>query len=362
MRFESTRLIDSRVPFERALSFANQENITEDLFPLFLHNIDALLSASGAGQPGANVTMNPNIKTTQPSSERQDSTSASEATPQRPRLTQQHSVADTASAHQAPHAIVPNPEMPRPGLERAQTYPHGASHSSSTMGMGNAGSSYEYGVSAMPSGHGPSDSKSVPTTPATTPPDHSGPTMPQQYTSVPAYDTRHSASGHPTQQQAYAAPTHYGYGAKTDMGPPPPASAKDSSSHPGYDHGGYSYSGHAPLDTTVSPHSRSSPQTAPGSAHSGHWSSGYAPQPVRSQTLPSSHVSYPPKTSGPSNGYLTQSAPSHEYAYSSAAGSSAKRTRTDDDEVVRSDYDYAQKRQRTTEEAAAKYRTRAPRR
>lgn len=33
----------SRIPFERALEFANREKITEMLYPLFVHNIGALL-------------------------------------------------------------------------------------------------------------------------------------------------------------------------------------------------------------------------------------------------------------------------------------------------------------------------------
>jgi protein SOK2 len=33
----------NRIPFERALEFANKEKITELLYPLFVHNIGALL-------------------------------------------------------------------------------------------------------------------------------------------------------------------------------------------------------------------------------------------------------------------------------------------------------------------------------
>ncbi|KAL1640135.1 hypothetical protein SLS58_007249 [Diplodia intermedia] len=37
------QLIQSRIPFERALDFANKEKITEQLYPLFVHDIGALL-------------------------------------------------------------------------------------------------------------------------------------------------------------------------------------------------------------------------------------------------------------------------------------------------------------------------------
>jgi len=37
------RLIRNRIPFDRALILANQEKITEKLYPLFVHNISQLL-------------------------------------------------------------------------------------------------------------------------------------------------------------------------------------------------------------------------------------------------------------------------------------------------------------------------------
>ena len=39
----SPALIYGRIPFERALEFANKEKITEQLYPLFVHDIGALL-------------------------------------------------------------------------------------------------------------------------------------------------------------------------------------------------------------------------------------------------------------------------------------------------------------------------------
>src|ERR1044071_666385 len=38
-----TILTKRRIPFERALEFANKEKITEQLYPLFVHDIGALL-------------------------------------------------------------------------------------------------------------------------------------------------------------------------------------------------------------------------------------------------------------------------------------------------------------------------------
>jgi len=47
------RLTNRRIPFERALSLANQEKITEQLYPLFVHNIASLLyHPINAARPG----------------------------------------------------------------------------------------------------------------------------------------------------------------------------------------------------------------------------------------------------------------------------------------------------------------------
>ena len=45
-------IADYRIPFERALTLANQEKITEKLYPLFVHNIGMLLyHPSNAARP-----------------------------------------------------------------------------------------------------------------------------------------------------------------------------------------------------------------------------------------------------------------------------------------------------------------------
>jgi hypothetical protein len=41
--YSRKRLTKGRIPFDRALALANQEKITEKLYPLFVHNIGALL-------------------------------------------------------------------------------------------------------------------------------------------------------------------------------------------------------------------------------------------------------------------------------------------------------------------------------
>jgi enhanced filamentous growth protein 1 len=128
--------------------------------------------------------------------------------PQPPSLTHHHSMSNPIGANmpQPPHSIAPHPASGRPGLDRAHTFPTPPTSASSIMGMGNSGSSYEWGgapVSSMPN-HQPlsidtglSNARSVPTTPATTPPGNS---MPQ---GVPTYQTSQT---YDSSRQLYTAP------------------------------------------------------------------------------------------------------------------------------------------------------------
>lgn len=61
-----------RIPYERALAFANKENITPLLYPLFVHNIGALLyhpinnARPGPGYPANNLPRRPEDNTLPP--------------------------------------------------------------------------------------------------------------------------------------------------------------------------------------------------------------------------------------------------------------------------------------------------------
>lgn len=125
-------------------------------------------------------------------------------TTQAPPLHHHHSISNSIMT-QPPHAIAPHPSSGRPGLDRAHTFPTPPTSASSIMGMGNQGSSYEWGgssVSAM-QGNPPlsidtglSNTRSVPTTPATTPPGSS-------LASMPPYST---SQGYDASRQLYSAP------------------------------------------------------------------------------------------------------------------------------------------------------------
>jgi protein SOK2 len=131
---------ESRIPFDRALDFANKEKITEMLYPLFVHNIGALLyHPTNQGRPG-NAAMTARRPDSSPEYLRTPTTGT-----QPPTLTHHHSMGNPgASVQQPPHSIAPHPAAGRPGIERAHTFPTPPTSASGVMAMGNSGSSYDY--------------------------------------------------------------------------------------------------------------------------------------------------------------------------------------------------------------------------
>lgn len=231
------------IPFERALDFANKEKITEQLYPLFVHNIGALLY-----HPQNNANRASISAATMPGAERRrpDGQADYMRTPQSsqaPPLQHHHSMSNPIGAHiqQPPHSIAPHPASGRPGLDRAHTFPTPPTSASSVMGMGNSGSSYEWSgahVSSTPTTQtlsidtGLSNARSVPTTPATTPPGN-------QMQSMHNYSSSYDGS---RQLYATSQPPHYRYPyVKNEMAPPARAGAEtehlvDNKAH----HDGYS--------------------------------------------------------------------------------------------------------------------------
>lgn len=257
-----------------------------------------------------------------------------------------------AAMSQPPHAIQPHPSSGRPGIDRAHTFPTPPTSASSIMGMGNQGSSYEWNGSNVQNAPGNqplsidtglSNARSVPTTPATTPPGavQSGMT----YAATPNYDSsRPMYSAPPSQPNQYAqGPPMMGYRQdgpfpKTEMAPPsrmgevpddgevkpadnmmsqgsdqvsaPPAGSEGEheseythSSAPyngnrgsyGYSHNGPSAAmhpdhSHLSPEMTGSPHQNGSGRATPRTAATGQpqWSSGY-PTPQR-QAPPASNL------------------------------------------------------------------------
>ncbi|KAL6714695.1 hypothetical protein ACLMJK_008120 [Lecanora helva] len=229
------------IPFDRALDFANKEKITESLYPLFVHNIGALLYHP-TNQSRTNAVMAAADRRKLDTSRQQGGPVGTPGS-QAPSLHHHHSMNSTVNSQQ-PHSIAPHPGATgRPGLDRAHTFPTPpTSASSTTMGLSNQGSSYDWGAQSMASGVQGGQSMmmdnhphSTPATPATTPPGASMQNL-QPYQSHPAYDnTRPMYSAAAPQASQYASyppkgtplPSTY----KQDMGPPAtraPGSRTDS--------------------------------------------------------------------------------------------------------------------------------------
>lgn len=129
---------------------------------------------------------------------------------QPPPLHHHHSMSNPVGPHvpQPPHSIAPHPGVGRPGLDRAHTFPTPPTSASSTshMGMGNQGNSYDWtGAQSAQSVPIESNVHSTPNTPATTPPGASMQSM-QSYQNQQSYDTSRPMYSAAASQQAQYAP------------------------------------------------------------------------------------------------------------------------------------------------------------
>lgn len=202
-----------RIPFERALEFANKEKITEELYPLFVHDIGALLyhpTNPSNNRSGALAARNDQRRF-----EASQASRSSQAG-QPPPLHHHHSMHNPLTSHlsQPPHSMGSHSGHPRPGLDRSHTFPTPPTSASGLMGIGSQGGSYEWsgqnmgtgvqGSQALSIDTGLTSARSMPTTPATTPPGTSLQNM-QSYQSQPSYDSSKSYySAAPTSQAQYA--------------------------------------------------------------------------------------------------------------------------------------------------------------
>ncbi|KAJ5088081.1 hypothetical protein N7456_011697 [Penicillium angulare] len=193
------------IPYERALEFANKEKITDLLYPLFVHNIGGLLYHP-ANQNRTNMVV-------QESQQRrmEGPAAAAQRTPTAPQPSALHHQAmqtPMSSQMSQPPSI-----GGRPGMDRA--FPTPPASASSLMGVTNQGSSYEWGGQGMNSGvpHTQplsidtqlSNQRSMPTTPATTPPGSNMQGMPP-YQPQSGYDSSKPYYSAPPQSHSQYAP------------------------------------------------------------------------------------------------------------------------------------------------------------
>lgn len=263
------------IPFERALDFANKEKITELLYPLFVHNIGALLYHP-TNQTRTNAVMAAAERRKQEQTQMRNTQA-----PGLPSLHQHHhhSMNNSIGGHLPgpQHSIAPHPSVGRPGLDRAHTFPTPPTSASGVMGnMSNSDGNFQWGPQGMNNVQGTnplsidtglSNARSMPTTPATTPPGTSIQSMQQYQQGAQSYDTsRQMYSAPPPQQNAYpqSAPDQQNMARysqpnsyiKNEMGPPsvraPGADAEHHDSkdangmlHHGQGQGQVNHGGHA---------------------------------------------------------------------------------------------------------------------
>ena len=225
----------NRIPYDRALEFANREKITDLLYPLFVHNIGALLyHPTNSNRTNAVIDAHNKRR--------------AERGPQSALLATSGTPGAGLHHHHSMSAQMP-PQMSqgglqslaqhstaggRPNLERSHTFPTPPTSASSVMGS--QANSYEWNQQSMSGSVQTSqplaintelsNARSLPNTPATTPPGNSIPNM--SYQSQQSYEKPAYSAG-PPQQSQYATQQHnmarFGQPVpnpyvKNDMGPP----------------------------------------------------------------------------------------------------------------------------------------------
>ncbi|KAL8827517.1 MAG: hypothetical protein Q9170_006989 [Blastenia crenularia] len=190
------------IPFDRALDFANKEKITEQLYPLFVHNIGALLYHPTNANRTSAVMAAADRRKLEGSKSQQGGPPGSQA----PSLHHHHSMA-SSHVSQSPHSIAPHPGTGRPSLDRAHTFPTPPTSASSGIGMSGQSNPYDYMSSTAqgPQSIVEAHPHSTPNTPASTPPGHPMPNL-QSYQSQPPYDAVKSMYGSSATQQSQYGP------------------------------------------------------------------------------------------------------------------------------------------------------------
>ncbi|KAL2757871.1 hypothetical protein ACRALDRAFT_2101079 [Sodiomyces alcalophilus JCM 7366] len=312
------------IPFERALDFANKEKITEMLYPLFVHNIGALLYHP-TNQNRTNQVMASAERRKQEQSQMRNSQSGPGLAP----IQQHHH--HTLALPGPQQSLPSHSNMSRPALDRAHTFPTPPTSASSVMGssMGpsdgfqwttqSQGISGAQGTNPIAIDTGLSNARSMPATPASTPPGTAIQSIqPYQSGAQQQYDNSRSmynpsSTQHSPYQPANPGPQdrsvyghHDAYG-KNDMGPPssrPPAQVPASEQKPvnGIIHPPEQNGQSAPhaAGEEEAEHEHETEYTHDSGAYDANRTSyNYAPPPVG--TMSSEHQHLAPEMTGSSN-------------------------------------------------------------
>lgn len=384
------------------MEFANKEKITDLLYPLFVHNIGGLLYHP-ANQTRTNMVVQESqsrrLEGPPPGPQRTPSG------PQHPPPLHHPALQTPMSSHMS-QAPMSGPPGSRPGLERANTFPTPPASASSIMGVPNQGSSYDWSGQVPPTqplsiDTTLSNQRSMPTTPATTPPGSNMQGLPsyqaQGYDSSKPYYSA-APQSHPqyaphtplTQSgmSSYGQPMPAGY-MKSEMAPPNPrpgATESESTERPqdryqneehdqeyiqdqGYNsnRNSYTYTTNPSVanlteHAQLTPEMTSSPSQQNGSGRMTprtagpppHWASGYntPPRPAAASTLYNA-VSDTRGTpaNGPTDPYMASSS-TPVYAANASLSAGSKRMR-EDEEVIRpestTEYETSKRRKTITD-------------
>ena len=182
------------------------------LYPLFVHNIGALLyHPTNSNRTNAVMAAAERRKLVD-NSNKQPQGVLGPPGQQPPSLHHHHSMTTPLGSHlSSPHTIAPHPGS-RPGLDRAHTFPTPPTSASSGVGMGNQGGSYDswsQGMGGSVQSTQPlaidTHAHSTPSTPIATPPGQNIQTM-QSYPGQPPYDSSRPMYSSAQSQQAQYAP------------------------------------------------------------------------------------------------------------------------------------------------------------
>ncbi|GAB1313894.1 Cell pattern formation-associated protein asm-1 [Madurella fahalii] len=304
------------IPFDRALDFANKEKITELLYPLFVHNIGSLLCHP------TNQSRATQVMAAAQQRQKQDGLRTGQPAPGLPSLQQHHHHSMALPGPQPPLPSHP-PTMGRPSLDRAHTFPTPPTSASSVMGSMGASDNFQWNQQGMSNSQATgqisidtslsNNARSLPNTPATTPPGSTIQSM-QNYPPVSqAYDNSRQMYQAPPSQHSPYPPSNqtphdrpmYGHTnfVKNEMAPPssrpsgPGGEQVDTKPANGIMHGGQGEPVPAAGQEEEADHEHDPEYTHDSGAYDANRSSyNYSAPPVAS--LPNDHSHLSPDMSG----------------------------------------------------------------
>ncbi|PSK46231.1 hypothetical protein B9Z65_5199 [Elsinoe australis] len=224
------------IPFERALEFANKEKITEQLYPLFVHQIGQLLYHPPGATRGSitSTAMATTDRSSRPDGESDCMRSSQSSQPAQ--LQHHHSMSGSISAQGDQSGHTPSSHSSaRPGIDRAHTFAAPPSNMGMSDSSGFPGHWQSTAVSNGPMSQplhidtGINGARSVPSTPANpvSSPPTTGLASMSSYPTSGAYEASRSYhSAHPSYSSTYGGMSRYSQqmqsspSGKTDMGPP----------------------------------------------------------------------------------------------------------------------------------------------